>query len=146
MGPKGHVSSEDVSHMKSRVRVFRCTATVARLKDVDPCACCMGRWIRDAAAQHDAVLALQQQPFDATRIALPIASPSSSGQRVVGMSLLMQQAQVPQDTAVTMESELLGLGAAHVRELTMADWTSVCAWTSLRPFEQRRLLNCISGV
>ena len=39
------VSAEDVRHIKNRVQEFLFTAVVPDLKDVEPCAPCMARWI-----------------------------------------------------------------------------------------------------
>jgi len=53
------VMDKDVRPIQSRFEVFRCTAVVPKMKDVDPCPCHMARWIRDGAAAHDARAALQ---------------------------------------------------------------------------------------
>ena len=38
---------------------------------------------------------------------------------------------------------LAELGVVDVTELDVADWRGLAAWTSVRPFEQRRLLNLL---
>ena len=134
--PAGSVSSEDVRHLQSRFEVFRCNAKVPKLRDTAGCACHMARWVRDAAAEHDASAVLQQA-------VLPLASGTtgvSGAYAVEGMFQLVEQTKLPPAAASALHQELLELGAVHVRELGLSDWTSLQAWASLKPLEQRRLL------
>ena len=139
--PWGDVDAEDVRHMQSRVLMFQCSAKVPKLKDTEPCAGCMARWIREGAAAFDARPALQP--------VLPLAGPSQSGsdaaqqdcyEGLLGMSEIVGRARLPLAKAAALESEILALGAVHVQELAVEDWTALTAWANLLPFEQRRLL------
>ena len=50
--PTHRVSAEDVRHLKNRVELFKFTSTIDALRDVEPCASCMSRWILNIS--HDA--------------------------------------------------------------------------------------------
>ena len=52
-GPTDKISPEDVVHIRNRVRELEITEVIAGLKDVESCAPCMARWVRDGAATHD---------------------------------------------------------------------------------------------
>ena len=126
------VCEEDVRHMKSRLHLFRCTATVKYLKDTSPCAVCLCRWIHDACREHDS---------------LPILAPpicngatSSAQPALSGLPELAARAQLPEAHAKKLEEEILSLGAVHVKELLATDWRSLVSFNGMRPFEQRRLL------
>ena len=142
--PWGDVDAEDVRHMQSRVLMFQCSAKVPKLKDTEPCAGCMARWIREGAAAFDARPALQP--------VLLLAGPSQRGSDAVqqdcyegllGMSEIVGRARLPLAKAATLESEILALGAVHVQELAVEDWAALTAWANLLPFEQRRLLSSL---
>ena len=47
--PWGAVSSEDVLHMKNRMRVFTCTAVLRHLRHT----VCLCKWIREKATESD---------------------------------------------------------------------------------------------
>eukprot|EP00438_Fugacium_kawagutii_P004655 Skav200317 [mRNA] locus=scaffold414:308134:309065:- [translate_table: standard] len=47
--PMNGVDAEDIRHMKSRLLLFQCSATVQHMKDTVPCATCMCRWITQGA-------------------------------------------------------------------------------------------------
>ena len=138
--PRGDVTDEEVRHMQSRVSVFRCYATLPKLKDTHACACCMAAWIRDSAAQYDAssVLAQPQPPSVGMRAAAPPQG------RLLGMAELAQRAALPDSLVVAVEAEILSLGAVHVQELAPADWMRLQQWPRMGVFVQRRILSCIS--
>ena len=135
----GNVDREDVDHMKSRVHRFLATAQVPSLKDTEPCAQCMCKWIVRSTLAVDA-----QQVLRTPLLPIPVM-PGHPGQGqddavLVGMSALAKQAKLPLAKASSLQADLLVLGAVHVQELTVADWTGLPAWATLLPFEQRRLL------
>ena len=125
--------------MKSRVHRFLATAKVPGLKDTEPCAQCMCKWIVSSALAVDAQQVLRT-PF------LPVAvAPAHPGQGeddavLVGMSALAKQAKLPLAKATSLQANVLALGAVHVQELTEADWIELPAWGTLLAFEQRRFL------
>lgn len=133
--PSSDVTEEDVSHIKSRFMVFRCAAKLPNMQDVDPCACHMARWIRDAAAAADARTVLQP--------VLPTASPSTTigmAAKLDGMDVLSFETRLPSSVASALQAELLELGAVDVRELPAAEWETLKAWALLKPLQQRRVL------
>ena len=137
--PCGTVSAEDVQHMQSRVLMFSCDVQVPKLKDTVPCARCMCRWMRDAAAAHDAQRVLQAPllPVVTTDVARTGGSPLD---QVTGMVALVDRARLPSEVASALAAELCNLGAVHVQELTSEDWKALPSFLRLRVFEQRRLL------
>jgi hypothetical protein len=142
----GEVSEEDIRHMQSRFEQFLCHATLPSLKDTDPCAVHMCRWIRDGAAKFDAQQVLQPcLPILGHSPPAPEGAPGSlqdaaDATVLLGMSDLVGGARLPVALAASMEAEVLALGAVHVKEMTLDDWKSLASWSRLRPLEQRRLL------
>lgn len=128
--PMDGVDAEDIRHMKSRLLVFHCSATVQHMRDTVPCPTCMCRWITQGAKEFDAapVLAQPLPPF-----------PTSEGV-VAGLAELAQKASLPEAKVHSLSQELLHLGAVHVQELHVHDWHSLHTFQHLLPFEQRRLL------
>jgi hypothetical protein len=59
---------------------------------------------------------------------------------VAGIEELATGASFPPAAVRALETELLTLGAAHVRELSKEDWQELASFQALRKFEQRRLL------
>ena len=94
----------------------------------------MARWIRDRAAEHDAMLVLGSAPA-----LLPIASVCS----IDGLHTFFSAAAIPQTVADELTAEILQLGAVHVRELGRADWQMLNAWARLREMERRRILAAV---
>ena len=142
----GSVTPEDIRHMQSRVEVFRCTAAVAQLRDVEPCAQCMCKWIRDESASLDASAALQL-----VLPVLPVLPSSADGSGVAdapaqieGFEEFVAKARVPARVAKALKQDLFTLGAVNVEELTLSDWTSLSSWQKLRFLEQRRLSTTIA--
>lgn len=136
----GEVDDEDISHIQSRVHRFSATAKVAHLKDTEPCARCMCEWIVVSCAFVDA------QPVLRAPL-LPVSAASGHGQggaELLGMRALVELAQLPLAKATLLQTELLALGAVHVRELREADWKGLDAWATLLPFEQRRVLAALT--
>lgn len=136
------IGTEDVRHMRNRVREFVFHRKLAddRLKDVVSCAPCMARWILSGANAYDAAGGLQpvlpvQGPgnghasLDATRVAA-----------IRGFQELLEALQVPASASEELLADLERLGAVSVHEPTAADWESMNAWALLRPLQQRRLL------
>ena len=141
--PRCEVSAEDIAHMKSRVEVFHCSAKLRKLQDTAACPHCMCKWICEAAAAMDARSALQP--------ALPVIAEEqeagSSGEMLVdGLLDLVQTARLPKATLAVLSRDLIRLGATSVTELTIDDWGSCPAFASLKPLEQRRLLNSLGSL
>jgi hypothetical protein len=126
------VTEEDVRHLQSRFEVFRCTARVTQMREVEGCPCHMARWIRDAAAEHDASAAL--------RTLLPIVAAEPAVPELLGFAVLALETRLPPNAGSALQQELLKLGAVDVRELPSAEWLTLQSWRLLRPLEQRRVL------
>lgn len=133
----GEVTPEDVRHMRNRFEEFVCRAVVHKLKDSDACDVHMCQWIKNAAAEADAQEVLHAPVLP---VATDQASKPRERQELVGLSGLVEAAQIPAQKAADLEAEILALGAVHVQELTAADWTGLKAWAALKVFEQKRLL------
>ena len=129
--PSGVVSAEDVRHMQSRVAVFRCTATVSKLKDTVPCHIHLAKWIEQESAAADAAGVLQS----------PLAELMSAVSQVFGLSDLLDRSHLPPAACLAITDEVSGSGAVHVRELVAEDWHGLMSFTALKPLEKRRLLN-----
>ena len=154
--PRSGVTEEDVKHMRSRVREFRfSTIPEGSRRGVQPCPCCMARWIRDGAAAADAAPALAPWPQATTAPqgaggaagsgAPPAGCHAASAQEpVLGFAALMQKAAIPPEIAHALQQEAVALGAIDAREFMAADWQSLSAWSMLRPFQARRLLCLVS--
>ena len=139
--PWGEVTAEDVQHMQNRMLCFTCTAVVRNLRDTVPCACCMARWIRDGAAEADAKSMAQS-----AAVVLPLAGSNPADknhEEVDGLSTLATKAHLPAEVVPVLKAELLAEGAVTVRELTVADWQALPAFTQLKPLQQRRLLSVV---
>ena len=130
--------------MQSRVQVFRCVAQLSKIKDTDPCARCMSRWIRDGADAFDAAQGIRR--------VLPVAQVSApTGQQaceqgqceIAGMARVAEEAKLRPASTEVLTAELLELGAVSVGELSPEDWRGLRCWATLRPFEQRRLLKAV---
>ena len=66
------------------------------------------------------------------------------GQReIAGMANLAEQAKLCPASVLALTVELVDLGAVSVGELSSEDWRGLRSWLSLRPFEQRRLLQVV---
>ena len=132
--PWGQVEEEDVQHMKSRVDIFHCKAKVGKLKAVEPCACCMSKWIVAACAAHDARPALQP-PL------LPVLAEQQAGAEqegrspetlIPGMEQVVALAKLPPAAVTALGRDLVALGATHAEEATLEDWKSLPSWSCLK--------------
>ena len=136
--PRGRVTEEDVSHIKSRCEVFHCSGQITRRPGgVCPCPICMARWIRDFALEHDANVALRPPP--APPVVGAVLGPPVAG-AVQGLDALLHGASMAGPVADELKTQVAALGAVHVRELGHADWQALGAWGRLREMERRRLL------
>lgn len=140
------ISTEDVAHMRNRVREFVFGRVMGKgdLKDVTSCSSCMARWIVAGSAQRDAAGGLHAMPT-----VLPIDEDKKAAMQpdvqlrvaaIVGLSQLLQKLQVPTEVATMLLEDLEELGAARASELTSEDWASLRVWAALRPLQKRRLL------
>ena len=123
------VTAEDVTHIKNRVEIFRCSGQInLRPGGVPKCAHCMAKWVCDGAARHDANAVLTAAPSGR----IPGA--------VHGLQELLEVASIPVSAREGLLQELLGMGAIDVRELGRPDWERLQTWGDLREMERRRLL------
>ena len=128
--PSDNVSLEDISHIQSRVDVFRCVGQIQRRKGgVPQCRCCFARWVCQCAAQYDANQAL--------------AAPTIKSGVVRGLASLLEASKIPAQVSKLIVVDVEALGAVDVQELRSGDWTSLPSWSQLREMEKRRLLAAI---
>ncbi|CAE8679700.1 unnamed protein product [Polarella glacialis] len=137
--PAEFVTAEDIFHIKARVHLFRCSARLPRLREggVPQCRHHLAQWIRAGASIFDAAGGL--------RPALPTLAVEAGvdvgvGGGVQGLAELLRLAAIPEMVARSLGTEILELGAVHIRELSVQDWCELAAWGGLRPLQQRRLL------
>ena len=104
----------DVGHLRGRVEEFRFTVKVPALKDVESCAPCMAKWIRDLS-DEDAPGPVAPAPPTHTA-ALPDFS------AVAGFAGKMAAAKLSGAIVADLFSHVFGLGAVDVAELSDADW------------------------
>lgn len=122
------ITAEDVTHIKSRVEIFRCTGSIdQRPGGVPKCAHCLAKWVRDGAAQHDA---------NAVQAAVPSGRLPGT---VYGLQEVLEAASIPETAREGFLQELLAMGAIDVRELGRPDWERLQAWGCLREMERRRV-------
>ena len=133
--PFGGVSQEDVDHMKSRVVEFFLEVAVGKLKDVNPCAIHMSRWIRERCTSHDAHALVQAPLNDVALVQLPLVVA-----KVPGLDALLAAARLPDYVSRRFEEELLDLGAVSMSEVSPQDLAQLPLWPQLKVLEQRRLL------
>lgn len=136
--PWGHVTLEDVQHMKNRLHVFTCHAVLQDLRPTVPCVSCMCKWICDGAAKADARAVLQCFPPAESMSRAPLPS------LVEGLADLSIRAKLPEAKTAALEAELAQLGAVSVQEVGMNDRKRLNSFSALLPFEQRRLLQAVS--
>ena len=128
------VSAEDVSHLQSRVELFRFTHVVVPPGDrpskgnVPTCAVHQSRWIRDGAADFDSMQGLRMAPSPARADA---ADGCSDGDSVVDLAKLFEASRLPQAVRAAFTKDILSLGALDVVELTRQDWEQLPAWQQL---------------
>ena len=128
--PRDGVTEEDISHLQSRVDLFRCVGQIKRRQGgVPKCRCCFARWVCESAAHYDASQAL--------------AAPIVKAGVVCGLASLLAAAQIQPNMVAAIEVDVSALGAVHVRELGPTDWPLLPSWTLLREMEKRRLLAAI---
>lgn len=141
--PTNRVSAEDVRHMRNRVHefVFSAVLPAGALQDVSSCAPCMASWIVRESAAFDAQGGLRRVPALAAAPAPP--ADQNRAPPVEGFAELVAAAAVPAEVAEALLQQITALGAVRVRELRLADWQGLQAWAALRPFEQRRLAQCV---
>ena len=151
--PWGDVYEEDVKHMRNRCYIFRATAVLYNLKDTEPCACHMCKWIASGANQADSNSLLRNivpvLPLQQTTPALGASLDANSKPpafKILGLQALTNVAKLPMEAILELEKELVALGAVHVKELTGDDWQAMTAWTGLGQFAQRRLLQQVFNI
>ena len=139
--PESGVTEEDVKHMKKRVLCFPCVGEIADelQRAIEPCGCCMAKWMVEGAAAADAAAALRHQ----VNAAGGGGGEDAEGDPVQGFMDVVRQAVLPHDIGQALHGEAVALGAVHVSELTPADWQGLPSWPTLRPLQQRRLMNLL---
>ena len=149
--PWGTVTAEHVRHMKNRFAQFRCTAVINILKDMEPCAVHMCRWIVEGAAAADARVALRQ-PLALPCLEVPVAAAGAQRPEgraawdtevVRGLGALAEQAQLGPEIADALRAELAQEGAVNVAELSPGDWQGLVTWSWMKKFQRKRLLQCL---
>ena len=121
------------------------------MKDMDPCAVHMCRWIVDGANAADAESALrpapalpfQENPAGAAGAQGPSGRPDSGAEDVRGLGALAEKAQLSPEIRAALGAELTSDGAVDVAELSPADWQGLVTWTKMKKFERKRLLQCL---
>ena len=149
--PRGIVTAEHVRHMKNRFAPFRCTAVIKVLKDLDPCAIHMCRWLVDGANAADARAALRPPLAPPCQGGLPGAAGAggpggravSGGENVRGLAALAERAQLGPEIAAALAAELAEGGAVDVAELSPDDWQALVTWGRIKKFARKRLLQCL---
>ena len=63
---------------------------------------------------------------------------------VEGFAEAMAAAKLAGAVVDDLFSEVLAVGAVHVKELALSDWQALTSWPKLRPLEVRRLVAVIS--
>ena len=58
---------------------------------------------------------------------------------VQGFREFAARVAIPEPLAANLHDECVSLGAVHVDELTLDDWSSLPSWRQLRPLQQWRL-------
>ena len=160
------VTKEDIGHMTKRVYQFDALVPVAegQLVSVPPCKESFCRWLVCEAGNAASrwverplrVLpgrALSPLPGLAT-VSLPVtasvsfqpfaAAVSAAGgpaERLGGWDDHCRLCAVPNEAAEALHEELVNLGAVHIREITKEEWSTLKAWSCLRPLAQRRWLS-----
>ena len=109
----------------------RFSAKVLALKVVVSCAPCMAKWVRDLSGEDAPGPVAPAPPIHAA--ALPDFS------AVTGFAGKMAAAKLSSTIVADLFSDVLGLGAVDVGELSGADWRGLPSWKNLRPLEVRRL-------
>ena len=138
--PTKAVSSEEIRHMRNRVREFVFTVVLPanRMHDVVSCPVCMAKWIVENAAAKDATLGLQP--------VLPVSVPNASKldsvrvSAIAGLAKLLDVLVLPVGAALGVLEDLEELGAVSVNEPTRAEWETLSVWALLKPLQRRRLV------
>ena len=136
--PTRFVSKEDISHMKSRVELFRFSHQFHEGQVADAvieCRCCFAKWIVDACAAFDA-----SQGMNAG-IPLPLIDDLVV---VANLDLLLERAKIPKRLRAPMLTDVAALGAADAFELTTTDWEDLPSWPLLKALERRRILTLVT--
>ena len=136
--PTKAVSSEEIRHMRNRVREFVFTVVLPAMHDVVSCPVCMAKWIVENAAAKDATLGLQP--------VLPVSVPNASKldsvrvSAIAGLAKLLDVLVLPVGAALGVLEDLEELGAVSVNEPTRAEWETLSVWALLKPLQRRRLV------
>jgi len=140
--PRGPVTPEDISHLQNRVEQFTATVRLQRqdLRTVTPCKHSFSKWLVEASAAY----AQGDVPPAMHGAVLPMCHGDCSV--VAGFFDLMHAAAIPQESADSLHTSAMAMGAASVQELLVEDWPRLgAAWTALKPLQQRRLLSLVSS-
>ena len=134
--PIDPITHEDVRHMRERVREFQCVGRIRqRPGGVPQCKHCLAAWICSGAVAYDARGSIS------SAMGRPAAAPTSNA--VEGLSAIITASQLPDEVAAPLVEEIQGLGAVHIRELRISDWTGLVSFAPLLEMQKRRILNAI---
>jgi len=128
--PTRKVSPEDIKHLKSRCRLFPCTAVFVEpgtsKPEIPECANHLAKWLCIGAANYDAQMVVGGN--------VPVPRDG----RVEGLEDLLLAASLPEPIASEVKREVEASGALHIREFTGEDWAALAVWPRLREMEERR--------
>ena len=139
--PTDHVSAEDIRHLQARVEVFTATAQIqGQLSDTTLCKESWCQWLLRSAEAY-ACRVVPSAPPDRLRSA---EGPGAQIEcEIRDFAQFMESAVIRASVGEALSREVVALGAVNVRELTVADWSSLPSWSQLRPLEQRRILRMV---
>ena len=141
---QGCVTAEDIRHMQSRVQQFVATVPVADavMRDTPCCRTSFSKWL----VTRSATFATRQvQPAVAGLQSALRPLPLQDEPRLVeGLAELARQARLPMPPVISLNDDLIALGAIHVSELEPEEWSQLPSWGLLRPLEQRRCSQALS--
>ena len=145
--PTKRVGEEDIRHMRNSVEEFVFVAELPRgvLKDIQPCAVHIARWIMDESAAADASSGLRALPVEQQPAGSAERVEAGDGCAVAGFREFAIAAKLPLDVSQTLLRNLVDIGALGVEELTSADWQSLPSWRDLRMLQKRHLTQALFG-
>ena len=145
---KRFLKEGDIEMMLKRLRIFLFKTAIAIPKKlIKGCPCCFARLVLGLYPQYQTCRGGQKRQAGSGLTQPPLAKRANEemdGEELLGMSQLVGATRLPLHKAAALEAEILGLGAVHVRELTIEDWQGLSTWAQLGPFEQRRVRDVVS--
>lgn len=115
------------------------------LKDIEPCAVHMSKWIVSESAASDVGGALRPMVPAADDPDSAARSAAGTLDQIAGYKEMSQTARIPDAASRALLVDLVELGAVDVKELTADDWQSLPSWGQLHMLEKRRVLQLLFG-